>query len=162
LTATMVLKSARVELSCRRLVCLSLVACDQRCQLHVMIPVKQILPPHPALGIRIKYQPGTLIHDQISRTTFPLQIYNLLECCRAARWRRDAIHSTHQSLTPPSFPRIRILFQIPTRHRTSVSVPSMAGGGLSGGTGEKLTRATIIIAGVAALVASLLSIVFVF
>ncbi|TVY35226.1 Transmembrane protein-like protein [Lachnellula subtilissima] len=37
----------------------------------------------------------------------------------------------------------------------------MAGGHLSGGTGEKLTRATIIVAGVAALVASLLSIVFV-
>ncbi|KAH6663498.1 organic solute transporter Ostalpha-domain-containing protein [Halenospora varia] len=35
----------------------------------------------------------------------------------------------------------------------------MGGGGLSGGTGEKLTHATIIVAGVAALVASLLSIV---
>lgn len=35
----------------------------------------------------------------------------------------------------------------------------MAGGGLSGGTGEKLTQATIIVAGVAALLASLLSIV---
>ncbi|TVY91329.1 Transmembrane protein 184-like protein [Lachnellula willkommii] len=37
----------------------------------------------------------------------------------------------------------------------------MVGGNLSGGTGEKLTQATIIVAGVAALVASLLSIVFV-
>lgn len=32
-------------------------------------------------------------------------------------------------------------------------------GGTSGGTGEKLTRATIIVAGVASLLASLLSIV---
>jgi hypothetical protein len=32
-------------------------------------------------------------------------------------------------------------------------------GGISGGTGEKLTRATIIVAGVASLLASLLSIV---
>jgi hypothetical protein len=38
----------------------------------------------------------------------------------------------------------------------------MAGEGLSGGTGEKLSNAAIIVAGVAALVASLLSIVYVF
>ena len=37
----------------------------------------------------------------------------------------------------------------------------MAGGGLSGGTGQKLTQATIIVAGVASLLASLLSIVLV-
>jgi hypothetical protein len=39
------------------------------------------------------------------------------------------------------------------------SIITMMNGGLSGGTGQKLTRATIIVAGVSSLVASLLSIV---
>jgi hypothetical protein len=38
----------------------------------------------------------------------------------------------------------------------------MLDGGLSGGTGQKLTRATVIVAGVCSLVASLLSVVSVF
>jgi hypothetical protein len=41
----------------------------------------------------------------------------------------------------------------------SGDVDTVEGGGLSGGTGQKLTHATIIVAGVASLVASLLSIV---
>jgi hypothetical protein len=46
--------------------------------------------------------------------------------------------------------------QIGTRHTIKQHLPKM---GVPGGTGEKLTRATIIVAGVASLVASLLSIV---
>jgi hypothetical protein len=48
-----------------------------------------------------------------------------------------------------------------TRHSSLGFLAVMAGGGLSGGTGQKLTQATIIVAGVASLLASLLSIVLV-
>lgn len=40
------------------------------------------------------------------------------------------------------------------------NLATMMNGGLSGGTGQKLTRATIIVAGVASLVATVLSIVY--
>lgn len=40
------------------------------------------------------------------------------------------------------------------------NLATMINGGLSGGTGQKLTRATIIVVGVASLVATVLSIVY--
>ncbi len=54
-----------------------------------------------------------------------------------------------------------LLRQYRTRHSISEFPSTMAGGGLSGGTGQKLTQATVIIAGGPSLVASLLSILYV-
>ena len=57
--------------------------------------------------------------------------------------------------------RGRIVFCVEscTRHCLSRPPSAAMAGGLSGGTGQKLTQATIIVAGVAALLASLLSVV---
>jgi hypothetical protein len=59
----------------------------------------------------------------------------------------------------PLSTRIRIRLS-PARHRPPIHLVKMSQVTISAGTGQKLTHATIIVAGVAALVASLLSIVY--
>jgi hypothetical protein len=70
--------------------------------------------------------------------------------------------SSRHSLTREELSlRGRIVFCVEscTRHCLSRPPSAAMAGGLSGGTGQKLTQATIIVAGVAALLASLLSVV---
>jgi hypothetical protein len=108
---------------------------------------------------RMEQLPVILIQLPISQTRPLPQFARFTVIAKAAPGRRC---SSRHSLTREELSlRGRIVFCLESlKASLPFQAPSAAmAGGLSGGTGQKLTQATIIVAGVAALLASLLSVV---